>query len=442
MTTEIPADLAEMAARAEHVVAGGVNSATRANGDPLTIAAADGAFVTDLDGKRYLDYHAAFGAILLGHHDPLIDGAVIDAIRTEPDLTGWGTSTLEVRLAEAVVGIVPSIERMVTVTTGSEAVAYAVRIARAHTGRRLLVKVQGGFHGWSDAVARNVISPPDRAYGMDPLSAGILPEALEATLIAEYNDLDSLTALFDEHSDQIAGVIVEPIPHNVGALLPARGYLEGLRALTAAHGSLLIFDEVITGFRHALGGFQSIAGVTPDLTTFGKAMGNGYAVSGVGGAASVMLEAEPSLGGQVAIMGTFNGNSVACAAGLATIDYLSAHPEFYERTHALGQRVRTGLQGVFDDAGVAARIQGFGGTFTTYFIPGEAHGYRDLMANDGDASRAFHRAMIDRGFLMLPIPMKRMHVSGAFTEGDIDRTVDAAADAVRELVAHDALPRR
>jgi glutamate-1-semialdehyde-2,1-aminomutase len=436
------AEITDLATRAEQVVAGVVNSATRANGAPLTIAATEGAYVTDLDGKRYLDYHAAFGAILLGHHDPIVDEAVIEAIRTEPDLTGWGTSTLEVRLAEAVVDVVPSIDRMVTVTTGSEAVAYAVRIARAHTGRKLLVKVQGGFHGWSDAVARNVISPPDRAYGMDPLSAGILPEALEATLIAEYNDLESLRTLYDEHPDQIAGVIVEPIPHNVGALLPAAGYLEGLRELTAARGSVLIFDEVITGFRHALGGFQQIAGVSPDLTTFGKAMGNGYAVSGVGGSAEVMREAEPAQGGQVAIMGTFNGNSVACAAGLATLGYLSSHPEFYERTHALGQRVRTGLQGVFDDAGVAARIQGFGGTFTTYFIPGEAHGYRDLLANDSAASRAFHRAMIDRGFLMLPIPMKRMHVSGAFTEADVDRTVDAAADAVAELVAQGALPRR
>ena len=192
------AEITDLATRAEQVVAGVVNSATRANGAPLTIAAADGAYVTDLDGKRYLDYHAAFGAILLGHHDPVVDEAVIEAIRTEPDLTGWGTSTLEVRLAEAVVDVVPSIDRMVTVTTGSEAVAYAVRIARAHTGRKLLVKVQGGFHGWSDAVARNVISPPDRAYGMDPLSAGILPEALEATLIAEYNDLESLRALFDD----------------------------------------------------------------------------------------------------------------------------------------------------------------------------------------------------------------------------------------------------
>ena len=441
MTAQI-ADGADLAARASRVVAGVVNSSTRANGDPLTIAAADGAYVTDLDGRRYLDYHAAFGAILLGHHDPVIDAAVVEAIRSEPDLTGWGTSTLEVRLAEAVVEVVPSIERMVTVTTGSEAVAYAVRIARAHTGRRLLVKVQGGFHGWSDAVARNVISPPERAYGMDPLSAGILPEALEATLVTEYNDLEALTALFDEHPDQIAGVIVEPIPHNVGALLPAPGYLEGLRELTSARGSVLIFDEVITGFRHSLGGFQQVAGVRPDLTTFGKAMGNGYAVSGVGGSAALMREAEPALGGQVAVMGTFNGNPVACAAGLATIDYLSTHPEFYERTHALGQRVRSGLQGVFDAAGVAARIQGFGGTFTTYFIPGEAHGYRDLMANDAAASRAFHRAMLDRGFLMLPIPMKRMHVSGAFTEAEIDRTVDAAADAVAELVARDALPRR
>lgn len=427
---------------AANAVASGVNSSTRSNGVPRTITATEGAYVTDSDGKSYLDYHAAFGAILLGHHASVVDEAVVASIRSEPDLTGWGTSELELRLAQAVVDVMPSMDQMVTVTTGSEAVAYAVRIARARTGRRLLVKVQGGFHGWSDSVARNVISPPELAYGMDPLSAGILAETLEATLIAEYNDIDSVRRLYEAHPDEIAAVIVEPIPHNVGALLPRGGFLEDLRELTAARGSLLVFDEVITGFRHALGGYQSICEITPDLTTFGKALGNGYAVSGVGGSADVMATVDPARGGSVAVMGTFNGNAVSCAAGVATIGYLASHPEFYTRTYALGDKVRSGLQSVFDAAGVAALVQGYGGTFTTYFLPGEVHGYRDLMANDAASSRAFHRAMIDRGFLMLPIPMKRMHISAAFTEADVDGTVAAAADAVEELVAQGALRMR
>ncbi|QDW30628.1 aspartate aminotransferase family protein [Arthrobacter sp. KBS0702] len=440
MTTEV--NTAQVRSAVPPAVASGVNSSTRSNGAPLMISSVDGAYVTDSDGKRYLDYHAAFGAILLGHKAPQVDRAVIDAIHNEPDLTGWGTSRLETQLAESLVAALPSVEQVTTVTTGSEAVAYALRIARASTDRRLIIKIQGGFHGWSDSVARNVISAPDRVYQMDPLSAGILPEALEATLVAEWNDIESMRELFVRHPEQIAAVIVEPIPHNVGALLPEPGYLEQLRKLTLEHGTMLILDEVITGFRHALGGYQELSGVAADLTTFGKSLGNGYAVAGVGGSAAVMSAVDPAAGGKVAIMGTFNGNPVACAAGIATIDYLRSHPEFYTRTHALGSRARTGLQGVFDDAGVAASVQGFGGTFTTYFLPARATGYRDLLANDAAASRAFHRGMVERGFLMLPIPMKRMHISGAFTEADIDATVEAAADVVSQLVAQGQLPLR
>lgn len=440
MTADVSTPTAPVAGPA--AVASGVNSSTRSNGAPLRIASAEGAYVTDSEGKRYVDYHAAFGAILLGHKAPEVDGAVIDAIRHAPDLTGWGTSSLEAELAESLVSVLPGVEQVTTVTTGSEAVAYALRIARARTGRRLIVKIQGGFHGWSDSVARNVISSPERAYRMDPLSAGILPEALEATLIAEWNDIESMRELFSQHPEQIAAVIVEPIPHNVGALLPEPGYLAQLRRLTTEQGAMLILDEVITGFRHALGGYQEVCGVVADLTTFGKSLGNGYAVAGVGGTADTMSTVDPNAGGTVSIMGTFNGNPVACAAGIATIDYLRTHPEFYTRTHALGERVRKGLQRVFDDAEVAASVQGFGGTFTTYFLPARATGYRDLLSNDGTACRKFHRGMVDRGFLMLPIPMKRMHISGAFSEAEIDATVEAAGDVVTELVAARELPLR
>lgn len=422
---------AELLAAAQAVIPGGVNSATRLVGVPHAITAASGAHVTDADGRRYLDYHAAFGAILLGHAAPEVDDAVRAAIGGV-DLVGWGVTEPEIELARLVTETIPSAEQMISAMSGSEATAQAVRLSRAVTGRPLIVKFQGGFHGWHDAVARNVISAPDRAYGSDPLSGGILPEALDATLIAEFNDLDSVRALYEAHPDRIAAVIMEPIPHNVGALVPTREFVTGLRALTAEQGSLLIFDEVITGFRHAPGGYQQVCGVLPDLTTFGKAMGNGYPIAGLAGPRRLM-EHFSSAGGEVLLAGTFNGNPVSSTAAIATITYLREHPDFYERTHALGDRMRAGLTGICADLGIAATAAGFGGVFSLYFIEGPIRGYRDLLRNDHAAYVAFHRRMTDRGFLMLPLTLKRNHISAAHTEADIDRTLDAARDVLRSI---------
>ncbi|WP_051300601.1 aspartate aminotransferase family protein [Actinomadura rifamycini] len=418
-------------AAAREVIPGGVNSATRLVGPPHALAAASGAYVTDTDGRRYLDYHAAFGAILLGHAAPEVDDAVRAAIGGL-DLVGWGVTAPEIELARLVTEAIPSAEQMISAMSGSEATAQAVRLSRAVTGRPLIVKFQGGFHGWHDAVARNVISPPERAYGSDPLSGGILPEALGSTLIAEFNDLDSVRSLYEAHPDRIAAVIMEPIPHNVGALVPTREFAEGLRALTAEQGSLLIFDEVITGFRHALGGYQEICGVTPDLTTFGKAMGNGYPIAGLAGPRRLM-EHFSSAGGDVLLAGTFNGNPVSSAAAIATITYLRDNPDFYRRTRALGDRMRAGLDGICAELGIAATAAGFGGVFALYFTGAPIRGYRDLMRNNDAAYVAFHRRMTDRGFLMLPLSLKRNHISAAHTAEDVDRTLEAARDVLRTI---------
>ncbi|QFG21611.1 aspartate aminotransferase family protein [Actinomadura sp. WMMB 499] len=424
---------ADPLAAAREVIPGGVNSATRLVGPPHALAGASGAYVTDTEGRRYLDYHAAFGAILLGHAAPEVDGAVLSAIGGL-DLVGWGVTAPEIELARLVTEVIPSAEQTISTMSGSEATAQAVRLSRAVTGRPLIVKFQGGFHGWHDAVARNVISKPERAYGSDPLSSGILPEALASTLIAEFNDLDSVRALYEAHPDRIAAVIMEPIPHNVGALVPTREFAEGLRALTAEQGSLLIFDEVITGFRHALGGYQEICGVTPDLTTFGKAMGNGYPIAGLAGPRRLM-EHFSSAGGDVLLAGTFNGNPVSSAAAIATITYLRDNPDFYERTRALGDRMRTGLDGICAELGIAATAAGFGGVFALYFTESPIRGYRDLMRNNDAAYVAFHRRMTDRGFLMLPLSLKRNHISAAHTAEDVDRTLEAARDVLRTIRA-------
>jgi glutamate-1-semialdehyde-2,1-aminomutase len=429
-TTESPRGQAIAEAAAE-VIPGGVNSSTRYIGEPYAFVGAEGAYVTDADGRRYLDYHAAFGAILLGHNAP----AVNDAIRTAlggVDLIGLGVTEGEVALAQRVVEIIPSAESMIATMSGSEAVAQAIRLARAVTGREYIVKFQGGFHGWSDSVARNVISAPGKAYGRDPLSRGILPEAVDSTLIAEFNDLDSVVDLLDQYPERIAAVIMEPIPHNVGALVPTQEFVDGLRKLTEERGVLLVFDEVITGFRHSLGGYQQVVGVTPDLTTFGKGMANGFPAGGVAGKRELM-EHFNGRTGDVLLAGTFNGNPLGCAAALATIDYLQSHPDFYTRTHTLGERMRTGLAGIVDELGLEATVAGFGGVFAVYFAAGPVLGYRDLMRNDDAKYVAFHRGMTERGFLMLPMSLKRNHISGAHTEEEVDRTLEAARDVLREL---------
>ncbi|MGQ7312587.1 aspartate aminotransferase family protein [Microbacterium arabinogalactanolyticum] len=427
-----PADPRSIAARAEQIIPGGVNSATRAIGAPWTFTSAQGATVTDAAGRDYLDYHAAFGAILLGHGDERVASAVTDATRGA-GLVGLGITELELRLAELVVDAIPSADMMIATMSGSESVLQAVRLARGATGRRFLVKFQGCFHGSFDAVARNVISTPERAYGWDPSSAGILEDALSHTLVAEFNDLDSVRQLFAQYGDDIAAVILEPVPHNVGALLPEQSFLEGLREITRDHGSLLIFDEVITGFRHALGGYQELCGVTPDLTTFGKAMGNGIGVAGLAGSREVMSNFS-SAGGPVMLAGTFNGNAVSMAAAIATIEVL-ADPQvgFYDHVRRLGDRMREGLRSITSDLGIPAVVTGIGSVFVTYFLDGEVRGYRDLMRNDDHAYATFHRRMLDSGFLMYPMALKRNHISLAHTAADIDRTLDAASTVLRGM---------
>ncbi|MGO1740009.1 MAG: aspartate aminotransferase family protein, partial [Actinomycetaceae bacterium] len=396
--TSVSRSLAEAA---ERIIPGGVNSATRSIGAPWAWKAAHGATITDMDGATYTDYHAAFGAILLGHTDERVNEAVTRAI-ADIDLVGLGTTELEVEAAQLVVDAIPSAEMVISTMSGSEATFQAVRLARGATSRPYILKFQGCFHGSYDAIARNVISTPDRAWKRDPNSSGILDDAVDHTLVAEFNDLASVEELFSQHPDEIAGVILEPVPHNVGALLPEQSFLEGLREITRKHGTMLIFDEVITGFRHALGGYQEICGVMPDLTTFGKSMGNGFPVAGLAGSTEAMSNFTPA-GGTVMLAGTYNGNASSMAAAIATIEVLKdPEVDFYGHVHRLGDRMRTGLQSIADDLGIAARMTGLGSVFIPYFLEGEVRGYRDLLRNDDEAYATFHRRMIDKGSFMYP----------------------------------------
>jgi glutamate-1-semialdehyde 2,1-aminomutase len=423
----------DLAARAAAVIPGGVNSGQRRvpGLEELVIAATSGATFTDGDGNTYTDYHAAFGPPLLGHNDPDVDAAVAATARSV-GLMGVGVSEVEVELAERICDLVPSAERVLLTETGSEATFHALRVARAATGRRHVIKFQGCYHGWHDSVAMNVISLPENVGKKDPLSKGVLPEVIDATIVCRFNDADDVERALTDHA--VAAIILEPIPHNIGAVLPKPGFLERLRELATKHGAVLVFDEVITGFRHALGGFQSIAGVTPDLTTLGKAMGNGWPVSALAGKADLMEMFSTTPGRPAFFAGTFNGHPPTAAAALATIDKLQREP-VHEHVFALGERTRQGLRELYARLGVPVWVSGFGSVFVTYFLEGEPSCYDDLLANDAGLFTGYRRELMKHGIFELPLNLKRSHFSYAHSGDDVDRLLEATEVAVTTVLS-------
>lgn len=427
-----------LAERARQVIPGGVNSGQRSipGLTDLVITHAAGARFRDSQGREYVDYHAAFGPPLLGHNDPDVGAAVAEAGRTV-DLCGVGVTAGEVELAETLAELVPSVEKVLLTSTGSEATFHALRVARAATGRRLVVKFQGCYHGWHDAVSLNVISSPEKVGTHDPISTGILPEVLQATLVLPFNDAEAVRRAFAEHGDDIAAVILEPVPHNVGCLLPEQEFLRTLRAECTRAGSVLIFDEVITGFRHHLGGWQAISGVTPDLTTMGKAIANGYPVGALGGRADLMDLFSSRPGGPAFFAGTYNGHPAVVAAALATLRKLREEP-VHEHVFRLGERIRTGLAEVFASLDIPALVSGYGSVFVGYFMTGPARTYDDLLRNDANMFIGYRRRLLEHGIFELPLNLKRSHVSYAHTDADVDHLLEAAATAA-ELARGDVL---
>jgi glutamate-1-semialdehyde 2,1-aminomutase len=422
----------DLAARAAAVIPGGVNSGQRRvpGLEDLVVTATSGATFTDAEGRTYTDYHAAFGPPLLGHNDPDVDAAVAATARSV-GLMGVGVTPVEIELAERLCELVPSVERVLLTETGSEATFHAIRVARAATGRRHLIKFQGCYHGWHDAVAMNVISLPENVGRRDPLSKGVLPEVTEATIVCRFNDADDVERALTEHD--VAAIILEPIPHNIGAVLPEDGFLERLRELATKHGTVLVFDEVITGFRHALGGYQSIAGVTPDLTTLGKAMGNGWPISALGGSAELMDMFSTTPGRPAFFAGTFNGHPPTAAAALATIEKLQREP-VHEHVFALGERTRRGLEELYGRLGIPAVVSGFGSVFLTYFLDGPVRSYDDLLANDVELFVGYRRELMKEGIFELPLNLKRSHFSYAHTDADVERLLEATEIAVTRFL--------
>ena len=416
---------------ASQTTPGGVNSAQRNILPHLVIQRAAGALLIDADGAEYIDYHGAFGAVLLGHSHPAVNRRVAETLETCV-LPGVGTTELEIEVARKIHQHVPSAEKVLLTSTGSEATFHAIRVARAYTARPKIIKFQGCYHGIHDAVLCNVSSAADEVGKLDPASAGILPEILEHTLVCAFNSVDDVEQTLRDHAGQVAAIIVEPIAHNVGCLLPQPSFLEGLRELATAHGTVLIFDEVITGFRHHLGGYQTICGVTPDLTTLGKAIANGFPIAAVCGKAEIMDRFTTRTGGDTFFAGTFNGDGVGCAAALATMEVLEREP-VHQHVFRLGERLREGLREIHQRLGVPATVAGFGSVFLTYFQEGPISSYADLLRNDAQRFTAYRRRLIERGIFKMPLNLKRNHVSYSHRDADVDRTLEACEGVLKEM---------
>ena len=419
----------ELVQRAQKVIPGGVNSTNRRLSWPLAISEAAGAYFTDADGKRYLDYHAAFGPLILGHNHPAVNAAVHSVI-DQLDIIGVGITRGEVELAERIVHYVPCAERVLLTNSGSEATYAALRLARAVTGRSKIIKFQGAYHGWHDAVLMNVISAAEKLGQPDPLSRGMLPEVINHTVVLPFNDIEAVGEALQNHQGEIAAILVEVIPHNIGCVMPGTGFLAKIKEMSSTHGCILIFDEVITGFRHDLGGYQRLCGVTPDLATFAKAMANGYPIAALAGKAELMDCFGP--GGGVVFAGTYNGHPVAVNAALATLEVLDSG-KVHQHCFALAARVGQGIQKIADELGIPLRVETFGSVFVPYFMEGPIVTYTDLLRNRTERDIWFRQTMCDNGIFMLPTALKRNHISAAHTEADIDRTLDTARAVLQRM---------
>jgi glutamate-1-semialdehyde 2,1-aminomutase len=418
----------ELFDRARQYVPGAVNTCRRKIQPPIAIARAQGPYIWDLDGNRYIDYHAAYGAVFLGHCDPRVIKRVTDEI-SKCTLAGVGITETEAELSERIVKALPAAEQALICNTGSEATFYAIRLARGVTRRQKILKFQGCYHGYHDAVAMNNQSASKMLGRSDPHSLGMLNAVVEQTLVARYNDLDDVRRVIAGRENDLAAIIVEPIAHNSPGILPKPGFLEGLRSLTTEIGSLLIFDEVITGFRHSIGGYQSICGVLPDVTAVGKALGNGFPVAAIAGRREHMEQFNTHPDGKIMFAGTYNGNAVAASAGVAVLEVLS-DPGIYQRVFALGKMMRDGLTQLLRKHGIVGYVSGYGGIYVVNFMEGPLTSYEDVLRNDVDRQIRYRRELIKRGVFEMPEGGGRNHIGAAHSETDIGQTLEIAEQAL------------
>jgi glutamate-1-semialdehyde 2,1-aminomutase len=419
---------------AQRVIPGGVNSPVRAfrgvGGSPFFVARAEGARITDEDGRAYVDFLSSWGPLILGHAAPAVVEALAETARKG---TSYGAPTAqEVEMAELITRVVPSMEMVRLVSSGTEAAMSAIRLARGATGRDLIIKFDGCYHGHADSLLVKAGSG-GATFGI-PDSAGV-PAALAAlTLALPFNDLEAVNRAFETRRGEVAAVLVEPVAGNMGVVPPAAGFLAGLRELCTRHGALLVFDEVITGFRVAYGGAQALYSVRPDLTCLGKIIGGGLPVGAYGGPRDLMSKVAPL--GPVYQAGTLSGNPLAVAAGLATLRALE-DPAMYERLERLGARFARGISEAAAAAGIPVTVNRVGSMLTAFFTEGPVTDYASAKRADTARYARFFHGMLDRGVFLAPSQFEAAFVSLAHTEHDLDVAALACRDAMQSL-AHAA----
>jgi glutamate-1-semialdehyde 2,1-aminomutase len=412
------------------LIPGGVNSPVRAFkavGDhPVFIERGEGAYLYDVDGNKYVDYICSWGPLLLGHQPEAVSKAVMTAL-TKGSTYGAPTG-IEVEMAKKIVDAVPSVEMVRMVSSGTEATMSALRLARGYTGRNKIVKFEGCYHGHADHLLIKAGSGA-LTFGV-PSSPGVPESIASETLTAQYNDIDSVKALFAQYPGQIAAVIVEPIAGNMGLVLPREGFLEGLREVTAEHGALLIFDEVISGFRASFGGAQKVYNIMPDLTCMGKIIGGGLPVGAYGGKKEIMMHVAPV--GPVYQAGTLSGNPLAMAAGMAILDEL-AKPGVYEAIEAKTKKLVDGLRQAADQAGVKVSINHSASLFTIFFTETPVDSYAAAMTSNTEQFKVFFQSMLDQGYYLPPSQFECWFVSQAHSDEDIANTILAAEKAFQAV---------
>ena len=415
---------------ARRMMPGGVNSPARAfgavGGTPLFIRSGSGPRITDIDGRQYLDYIGSWGPMILGHAHPEVLDAITQAVAHG---TSFGAPTeAESRLASQIVEAVPSIEKVRLVNSGTEAAMSAIRVARGATGRNKVIKFAGNYHGHVDSLL--VAAGSAAATLGAPDSPGVTPGAAQDTIVCRYNDRDSVTEAFEKHSGDIAVVALEPVVGNMGLVPPTEGWLSFLREITRDHGTMLLFDEVMTGFRLSLGGAQELYGVTPDVTCLGKIVGGGMPLGAYGGSAEVMDHVLPA--GKVFQAGTLSGNPIAVAAGSKTLELLANDPP-YERLEQLGHRLAEGLDAAADAAGIPHVVQRVGSMMTLFFHPGPVQSWDDADRSDREAYGRFFWGMIRRGVYFPCSQFEALFFGIHHSTELIDQTVQAAEETLREM---------
>ncbi len=421
----------ELFEQALYHIPGGVNSPVRAfrgvGGDPVFVERASGAYFYDPDGNRYIDYVGSWGPMILGHAHPSVISAVQKAVQN--GLSFGAPTAIETEMADKVCELVPSMDMVRMVSSGTEATMSAIRLARGHTGRDKIVKFEGCYHGHSDSL---LVKAGSGALTLgEPSSPGVPASLAEHTLTLDYNNLEQAQELFHKLGEQIACIIVEPVAGNMNCIPPVAGFLEGLRELCDQYGTVLIFDEVMTGFRVSLGGAQGHYGITPDLTTLGKIIGGGMPVGAFGGKREIMEKIAPL--GPVYQAGTLSGNPVAMAAGLQTLE-LIATPGFYDVLSAITEKLASGLVEKAEKAGIPLTYNQIGGMFGIFFTDAPAvENFAQATACDQEAFKQFFHGMLDRGVYMAPSSYEAGFLSSAHSDDDIAATLDAAEHAFAEL---------